>query len=240
MNFVYDMKKPQLNFKKLQRLEKLSPSEIFWGDFFLDATNELHLILMKLKSEHQSEYIISQKNYFIIRLVTFLESFFADTVSKLIDVYKLPIKNLFNEPFIQLPLSHLDYIKKDKITEGKIVASSFNFQNKSEINEVLSGLIGVDFHSALKNFEIKKNFENRFIENWDLFFEIFQVRHEIVHNFKYRIKYTSKDLDEIIQAFTMFIATVSIIIGNQIFESKSKIMEKVDPRLFTYIKAKRV
>jgi len=181
------------------------------------------------------------RRYLIIRLVTILEVFFTDWIVKLIDVYKLPYTNLFENPNINIPISKLKDIKNDTITEGKIIATSFNMQDISEINQVFSKLIMPDFLKKVKGSKInreKKKESNKYIANWDKFLNIFNDRHNLVHTLNRQAIYSDKELQQIIEASQWFILFFELLIGHHLIQIRREELKKHDSFIFDFIKDK--
>lgn len=154
--------------------------------------NEIHPILEKLYDNNFDQRIKkSLRKYLIIALVTIVEQYFINEARRVVDEYDMDISTVLRGR-ISIPISDFDKMKKQGIlTKGNIVASSFNFADPHEIDDVFSQLLNFRF----KFFEVIQKvdrsnraryvFRGRSIDiNYKKFMEVFRLRHAIVHEMK--------------------------------------------------------
>jgi len=118
--------KIKIDRKKLDKLYQIS------SDVFEKKMNEeFKPIIDALKDKKLNAKLERHlKNYLIIRLVTFAESFFENKAKEIIDKYDLDISSLLTVAGIaDLEAS----LKKTNRTKGELIASNFTFQNIIQI-----------------------------------------------------------------------------------------------------------
>ena len=138
---------PRVDFRKID-----GSKEDFQFQELYFTGKELQDICKKMEEEPEifNEVIITGlKNYIIIKLISVLEDSCKKLAKDEIDRLKINLKNFFQKNDILVRISDLDTLKNSEFTKGAIVASNFNFQNISSINEVLSGIAGTDFIEKL-------------------------------------------------------------------------------------------
>ncbi|MCH7648007.1 MAG: hypothetical protein IIA83_05315, partial [Thaumarchaeota archaeon] len=184
-------KSPRINFRKLKIFDK----PIFAG--IVESIKKINTLIESL--EDISEFEFSREfgtalkeallSYAIIRLVSIIDNYFAKTVQEYVDEHNFGISDLFDNNEVTVSLSRIDQIRTKNLTKGQIIATSFNFQNPSEINTVMSKLIGDNFFELVKwsvkyhTFHKKsEKREEELLKNWDKFLRMFQIRNEIVHS----------------------------------------------------------
>lgn len=212
--------------KKIQRL--LKKQEI---DPDIPITNidaELNEIQKLLESSNSKIVKNHLKRYIVIRIVTILESFFKDLVVDLIDDFNSKYDDLFGESIVSLPLSSLDDIHGKKITKGQIISASLNLQKISDIDEVFSTLIVPNFLKTLKSYKISKP-SNSFTQNWDKFSHIFDLRHDVVHNYETIVNYSNKQMREIIDSADIFSMLSLIVIFHYVYQKNPKKLKSKYP-----------
>lgn len=153
------------NIKKIENIAKnLSDSE-------LRVFSELQSIQKNISTQPK-EMQESLSNYFIIKVISMIETYCKDKVERLIDKQGLE----YDELKLSISLPDLNKIKKSgDITPGKIVTSELNFQDPKVINMVFSQLLQIDFFSAIKK-------EASYMENWQKEYrELLDLRNKIVH-----------------------------------------------------------
>lgn len=133
----------------------------------------------------------------IISITTIVEQYFINQARRVVDEYGLDITELFKDE-ICVPIAHLDRILKEhKLTKGNIVASSYNFADPNQINELFIKLVKLDlsFESDFKFFDVIQKvqrtnrirylFRGKPIDiNYEKFMEVFRLRNAIVHEMK--------------------------------------------------------
>lgn len=150
--------------------------------------NELQNVYDSLKNP-RSKISKHLKKYFIIRLVTMIESHLKYLMAHLIDYHKLPINHVFKDETISIQISDLSEIKKKEFSIGKIVAISYNFQNMQDVDKVFSRILGLKFFDtfveygkiAVRKKIILKEDIDHFQKYRGIFFEMFNFRNKIVH-----------------------------------------------------------
>lgn len=180
-------KHPKFHFDKIRDFDKIIPEREFYDVF----NDELAYVYNSLKNP-RSKISKHLKKYFIIRLVTMIESYLKYLAAHLVDVHKLKISNLFQEGTISMQIKDLEEIKKKEFTIGKMVAISFNFQDMREADWVFSRLLGVKFFDILEEYgeiAVRKKLlledeVKHFLENKENFFDMFGLRNEIIHSMK--------------------------------------------------------
>ena len=154
----------------ISQISKISPKELYFVK--QEALTELDAILSLIKSSESTD---DQKrcltNYFVIRLVGWIENYFKNSVIWLIDHYGLEYPDFK----LQLKLSDLKKLQKaGEFTAGKIVSRELNFQNLF----VTLGTI----NSILQITDFGKRLETQTVDLGRID-QILQVRHTIIHNF---------------------------------------------------------
>lgn len=228
------MKRIRLDNKKIDQLGKKSFEEIFDISFDTSLSPVIEILASTTNNLELERHL---KNYFIIRVVTILEVFFNELVVKLIDEYCLPYKKLFDDDLVQISLSRFEEIKTGKITKGKIIASNFNFQKKEDINKVITNLIGIPFFDKIRNLYRIGTENNKFVQNWDTFFEIVNDRHKLVHTLSHKPKYSVKEMKEIIRAGEELIFLTDAVVFTKIYEISPDILKKKDPTTYGIVKS---
>ncbi|MDH3277163.1 MAG: hypothetical protein OEL77_02900 [Nitrosopumilus sp.] len=237
------MKNPQFKLGKIKNIDETESKE-FQKISSNIVFKELLPIIQQLNNANYKNEELKQhlRRYLIIRLVTILEVYFTKWVVRLIDLYKLPYSNMFENPNINIPISRLQEIKKDQISEGKIVATSFNMQNISEINHVFSKLVTPNFLERVKEGKIhregNKKEKNQFVANWDMFLNIFKIRNDNIHSLHYHVKYSDEELNQIINASQFFIMFVDLTIGQKLFFTKTELLKKHDEFIYKFLENK--
>lgn len=180
-------KKPIFNLSKIEGIPKRKKSENYIDDLFEDFKE----IRTELQKNQKTGIAKNLKNYFIIRLNTWMESELKKMIINLIDKNNLEIKKLFSTGEIIISINDFKILKNKKITEGRLIASNFNFQNKDEINFVFSRLLGLDFYETIQKFILHPTFSkdkgtagyfSTLNKNWDSLMNLFELRNKIVHS----------------------------------------------------------
>ena len=157
------------------------------GTIIQITVDELAPVLIDLlKNEMTPELKQITRNYLIIRLVTMIETYFRSMVRMTIDTLQFEFMGIFPNDEIKISLLDLKEIKKnEKITEGRIISSSFNFQNLDEIDSVMSKLFGKSFFGEISKKITKYSFSKMHPKgygfDWKEIRELFQIRHDVVH-----------------------------------------------------------
>jgi hypothetical protein len=181
-------KSPTIDLRKIAGLHK-GP---VWKHTISYFQSEIYPILEKLYDDNFDVRIKkSLRKYLVIALVTIVEQYFINEARRVVDEYDMDISTVLRGR-ISVSISDFDKMKKEgTLTKGNIVASSFNFANPHEIDEVFTGLLKF----RLKFFELIQKidrsnraryvFRGRPIDiNYKKFMEVFRLRHAIVHEMK--------------------------------------------------------
>lgn len=137
------LKKPVFNIEKIRRIDNLT--KIKFQNSPSDLTRELFPMHIALHNKKNPELSTNLKDYIIVRAVTILETYFTDLIIQLIDDYKMSSHGIFDDDTLNIPIRRLDDIKQDEVTRGKIIATSCNLQDISEVNRILSKILDMDF-----------------------------------------------------------------------------------------------
>lgn len=221
------LKSPKIDFDKINRFVNIFPDDVSFGHI----RKELAIVVSHLESTKDKDFRKHLKNYVIIRLVTHIEVYLQNLVVRLIDDYDFKYNKLFKDENVVISLSSFDKIKN--LTKGKIIATSLKFQSSSEINESLTALLGGGFLDMLKKSVIAD--PNPFVQNWDKFFEIFKVRHKIVHTLDYAETFGKKQIENIVEAAEWFTVITNIIVFEQIFWMDEAKLQKNLPNIYSWM-----
>ncbi len=221
------MKFPKFDSKKLNQLYDYDKNTL--GISRVKNDLDSLAMLMNRNDFHESE-IRHLKNYAVIRIVTNIETIVKNISIHLIDNYGKSYSKLFKEPIMTIPLTKIEKIKSEEMTIGKIVATNFSFQSKKEIDDVLSALTGIQFIQQLKNYEIVDG--NHFTKNWDEFFNIFDLRHNLVHTVSAEVDYTIEEINQLGIATADFIQMCILIIFGPIYQKEPNKLKEKDKVLF--------
>lgn len=180
-----DRKRPSIDSKKIRGIENDSFKRV--RRFY---NTEVEPIIKSLYDKEPTEtFKESMKKFLVVMLFSSLEHFFRSEVKFVVDKNDLDIKSLFDGN-ITFSLDDLDRMQKEgSLTEGNIVASNFNFGNLTEINHVCSHLLNLDFldyvHKLNDIDQTRYVLHGRPIPlNYGKLIEAYQLRNEIVHEFK--------------------------------------------------------
>jgi hypothetical protein len=134
-------KKPIIDHRKIRGSENYSFRQI--KEFY---RSEIEPIIKMLPDTQLTEsFKQSLKKYLIISLISSLEHFFRSEAKHVVDKNDKDITSLFSGQ-MSFSVSQLDKMLKDRIlTKGNIVASSYNFANLDDMNNVFSKLLNLDF-----------------------------------------------------------------------------------------------
>lgn len=203
-------KNPILDYKKIKQFDTQESKDIVeW--------HEKQIVPIASVTTQENEDFLFQ--LIIIRTVAMIENYMKNLVKELIDIEKLDTSKLFKNNEVIISLNKLDNFKQN-ITVGKIVATSFNFQNPKEIKFVLSNLFELDFMETFKILmsstgnEFKNLEEGRkpLRDNLELFFDMFKIRNEIAHsiNLSQKLdKFKENDVISVAVYFIMFTSALS-------------------------------
>jgi len=233
----------KFNLRKIKGLKEFDEEKM------RNSIRPLWVLLEKLDSLDEN-VVNACKKYIIINLVTIIEDSFKGILKKQIDVYNGNVKFLFRGPDILIPLSIFDSIRKDSFTKGDIIASNFNLQNPTVIDETMSKVLNLKFFETLKEIcELKPDetileydhyavdeglFDwakdrNDLADRWEFFLELFDNRNKFVHNLT-DIDVDSKTLEKFITdtfSFILISSTLSIAVG-AIRNESFKELEELD------------
>jgi hypothetical protein len=129
------------------------------------------------------------KKYLIISLFTCMEHYFRSEGKYVVDNNNMAIQGLFSGD-ISFPLSELNQLLKEgSLTNGNIVASSFNFADLNQINYVVSKLLNLDYLDCIH--KLNDIDQTRYVLDghpipldYGKLNEAYQMRNEIVHELK--------------------------------------------------------
>lgn len=233
----------------------ISTSKIFKVDYtnikFRDIakliTLEMNPICTKIFNTKDDEKIFLI-NYFFIRFVTVIETFCRNAVISIIDQQNIDVAPLFQKGESTIPIDSIDEIKKKEFTKGRVVATNFSFQNPKDINFVFSHLLNIDFFDTIRDFknleDIKNDVDSKdltgFIENWDNFLEIFEIRNQIVHSLKpidYQ-KYDNDYFEDWYVYLSAFLYIIHVTIKWILFIRNGESPNKQELHIFNFYKNK--
>jgi hypothetical protein len=139
-------KRTKYDFRKLPGLSDSQPHRTIAK---LKAI-EVEPILRLLGTELDETLKQSLRKYLVILLISALEHFFKNAARLVIDNNNMDTSNLF-EGKITFNVTDSDQLIKDeKLTKGRIVASTFNFMNLDETDAVFSNLLQMKFLHYVK------------------------------------------------------------------------------------------
>lgn len=226
------MKRFKIYWNKIKHLEGDLESQKPQG-LSTDLTSDLFSILILLRKPQNEDEIKHLTNYFIIRLITILESYFSNWLVKLVDVYDLPYKQLYKKD-IQKKVKEIKKKYASDPSVGKVVTSTVNFQDWKDVNKIFSSIITPDFLKTVRCPPMKYHKKNKYMENYDRFVRLFQDRHELVHNYSFQVNYTVNDLQDIYEATNFFIMRIEKIIAIKLFITKPEILKQENKFLFEW------
>ena len=161
--------KIQTDKEFIDKIKKIYPKELYFVKN--EALTELNATLSLIESDITDDQRRCLTNYFAVRLVSWIENYFKNSVIWLIDHYGLEYPDFK----LELKLLALKEIQKAKdFTAGKVVSRKINFQNLGIIFGTINSILQIkDFPDRLKQQTVD-------IERIS---QILGVRHEIIHNF---------------------------------------------------------
>lgn len=214
-----------------------------------DMALEINPIQEFIKKTKNKSLKKSLTNYVVIRLVSIIESYFRNSVRELIDSELFDAKGLLVNDEIIISLLDLDSIKQNsRITKGRIIVNSINFQNLDKINEVVSQIMGGEkyftrFNKMMEDFETTKKIrmlgkkqtkkENEKPFDWKEFRELFDNRHDIIHRMGASIEIDQKKLLRYISNSSTFLGFTEVII---VQELEGRLKASLDPKLLPKLK----
>jgi len=197
----------------IERIEQIITKPTVDHDVLKICQAELTPVYEEINKNSDATIKQVLKDYIIIHSITIMEDYFRDQAASLIDNHKLPVDKLLKRKEISIPFKQIAIIKKSEVTEGKIIAASFNFQDFSETNRVFSDLLDIKFLEELQR-NIRTHFmenkqehiklENLLIKKWDYFFNCLDMRHEIIHSRKEHFRVSDEQIKEFYQMFQVF------------------------------------
>jgi len=197
----------------IKRLEQIITKPTVDHDVLKICQSELTPVKEEIEKSKDNTIKQVLKDYMIIHSMTIMEDYFRDQAASLIDNHKLPVDKLLKRKEISIPFKQIGIIKKSEITEGKIIASSFNFQDFSETNRIFSDLLNIKFLEEVKRYASTHFMENNqqgidleklLIKKWDYFFSCLDRRHEIIHSRKEHFRVSDEQIKEFYQMFQVF------------------------------------
>jgi hypothetical protein len=79
------------------------------------------------------------KKYTIVSLVSLMERFFVNLAYRIVDKHKIPVSHLFSKT------TYHDIVRAHPgVTNGQIIASSFNFDDPKQIDDLFTDLLGLN------------------------------------------------------------------------------------------------
>ena len=142
--------------------------------------------------------------------------------------------NLFDDNNIQIPIQNLDEIKKHDVTKGKIIASSFNFQTRHDINHVFSILLEIKFLDEVKSIPMAKRYRNNKFVKWDKYLDLFSLRHKIVHDVSAKVNFSSTEINDISRATELFTYLSSVTVFVQLYKKYPTVLKKDLPGIYQF------
>ena len=233
------MKQTILRFTS-NKINEISHPTDHIGKFLFDEMSPIHDAIKS--ATPNSKLQIALKNYFVIRLVTIVEDYFKNELSRFIDDYKIDISKITGTDEVILPLSKISEMKNGNVTKGKIVVANFNFENPRVIDEVVSSIIETKFFSLVKKFcqehkvhdlastppdtEILEK-ETDLVKNWNEFISIFDLRNKVAHSTKTNVTKSADELWRIYENVLTFLGITKFIIFREgIWLKKKKLMQR--------------
>jgi len=214
------------DIKKISEATSQSSTHIL----ILGANEMSELIIFLEKNKNLIESIRkSLINYAIIRYVSLVENYFENHVRNIVDKMKYNPKVFFESDDITISLSLLDEIRKDKnFTPGNIIAEKINFQNLDNINSKMSNVYGLKYFDEIEMLSKKKHISTYLTKfKKKNLYELFRLRHEIIHKMK-----NADDVD--LKKLRLYHATVMqflVIAGILFNQEKSKRLHQRMQRL---------
>ena len=134
-------REPKFDLKKIEGLRS-GPA---WRVTYSFLKREVGPLLNKLNdNKFDSDIEKPLKKYLIISISTFIEQYFKNLARRIVDKERLDVTKLFKDE-IRIPISQLDSIlAQGKLTKGYIVASSYNFADPNQIDELFTYLLKLD------------------------------------------------------------------------------------------------
>lgn len=188
----------------LEEIQKIVPKEQVFvkQEALKELTDTYSEICANSTKDDIRKYLT---NYFIIRLVGWIENYFKNSVIWLIDYYNLS----YDEFKLELKLPDLKKIQQAQdFTAGKIVSRKLNFQNLGEIFGAMNAILGIhDFAQRLEQEKVTIG------EIQD----ILEIRHKVIHNFESSNWDHNRCLQSK-QAVMKFIFSSNIVVINRLKE----------------------
>lgn len=188
-----DRRKPKFDTKKVAGLHS-GPAWRPTIDFF---EREVVPIFNKLYDEQLDDEIKKPlRKYLIISIPTFIEQYFINQARRVVDQYGVNMTDLFKDE-ICIPITHLDRIvAQQNHTKGNIVASSYNFADLTQINELFTNLLKLNLklksdltfldviQKVQRSNRVRYIFHKPIDIDYEEFKEAFRLRNAIVHEMK--------------------------------------------------------
>jgi hypothetical protein len=177
---------PRLDPKKFSGVKRTKS----WSDIRHFFESQIEPSLEKLYDRKFDDRIKPcLKNYLITSLVSVMEYFFKNEARRVVDEYDMDIARLFKGE-VTIPFSNLEYlIKEGSITKGNVIASSFNFANLNDLNELFSKLLNLNFFDYVR--KLDRSDRSRYVFDghpididYKKLKEAFELRHQVVHEMK--------------------------------------------------------
>lgn len=161
-------------------------------------------------------------------MVTIAENYFGNKARHIVDNYDVDITNLVTT----VGIKDLELLIQDTDrTKGDVIASNFSFQNELQIDYVFSQLLGFRFFEAVENmmtiFAVMPEMGKIIVFDWDRMYDVFELRHKIIHNLWTIVDYNSKDLIRLCITVMMFLAICETIIEYELNAPSDKTISKM-------------
>ena len=143
------MKKPYPRYSQ-KTFEQIIKDFDFDFNQLYQHRDDLLQICDDMKNISSELIITSLKKYIIIRLVTLIEDSFKRLVKSQIDLYDLEPPNIMKDIDRIKTKNIVTQDKHDNVTNGVIIASSYNLQNPRIINYVCSNMTKIPFFETIE------------------------------------------------------------------------------------------
>lgn len=147
---------------------------------FKQNLKSLYKFCEQIKNENEKEKIQHMKNYTVIRAASIFENQLKSILVHFVDEHKILPSQILEDDTIPISLDDLDELKKEDITKGKILTSTFNV-NIGTLAKCFGRINHVDFFNWVEEIIDKGKLRK---EPW-LYKEInknYQRRNNLVHH----------------------------------------------------------
>jgi len=176
-----------------------------------------------------SQYVITARQQFIITLVSIIEIILRDIfIDCLIIKGKEQFMNEKRVKDFKMNLPYWNEVQNYRIPIEELIASQYNFQNPTDINEAYSTLLGIDFFKEIIKFKAVWTMDNlgpiQLEPNfYDQLTSLFHLRHSITHDFSQKIKPSVKQIYEYYDLTTTVIIILEYFIHDKLINIEREI-----------------